>query len=81
MTASCLRYDRILQGTKNGAPLETALAIYENTKRRIATSGSYAVTPYVIPDGMMTHGVHMIFSFFYTELGRACVPWHAIECM
>lgn len=59
------------RATKNAVALETALAIYENTKRRIATPGSYRVAPYVIPDGMMTHGVNMIFSFFYTELGRA----------
>ena len=59
------------RATKNEVALQTALEIYENTKRRIATPGSYRVAPYVIPDGMMTHGVNMIFSFFYTELGRA----------
>lgn len=59
------------KATKNERALKTALAIYESTRRRIATPGSYAVAPYVIPDGMMTHGVNMIFSFFYTELGRA----------
>ena len=57
--------------TKNEKAKEIALAIYENTKRRIETPGSYKVSPYVIPDGMKTHGINMAFSFFYTELGRA----------
>lgn len=57
--------------TKNEQAKEIALNIYEQTKRRMATPGSYQVAPYVIPAGMKTHGVNMIFCFFYTCLGRA----------
>ena len=59
------------RATGDKRALDVALAAYENTKARIATPGSYRVAPYVSADGTMTHGVHMIFSFFYTELGRA----------
>ena len=57
--------------TQNEQAKEIALEIYEQTRRRMATPGSYRVAPYVIPEGMKTHGVNMIFSFFYTCLGRA----------
>lgn len=59
------------KATKNEKAKEIAIAAYENTKRRIEAPGSYKVLPYVIPTGMKTHGVNMVFSFFYTELGRA----------
>ncbi len=50
---------------------KTAIEIYEETIRRIKTPGSYSVDPYLIPAGMKTHGVNMVFSFFYTNLARA----------
>ena len=48
-----------------------ALETFENTWDRIQRPGSYRVAPYVIPDGMKTHGVNMCYSFFYNCLGRA----------
>lgn len=48
-----------------------ALEIYENTRRRIHTPGSYRVAPYVIEKGTKTHGVNMIFAYFYHNLGLA----------
>ena len=57
--------------TGNEKAKEIGIAIYENTLKRINTPGSYKVSPYVIPEGMKTHGVNMIFSFFYTNFGRA----------
>ncbi len=57
--------------TKSEKAKEMAIAIYENTKKRLETPGSYFVAPYVIPEGMKTHGVNMIFSFFYYNLGKA----------
>lgn len=57
--------------TGNEKAKEIGIAIYENTLKRINTPGSYKVSPYVIPEGMKTHGVNMIFSFFYTNFARA----------
>ena len=57
--------------TGNERALELALAGFESTWARICSPGSYRVAPYVIPEGTMTHGVHMIFSFFYEQLGKA----------
>ena len=57
--------------TRNERAKEIALAIFESTNRRINTPGSYRVAPYVIPEGMKTHGVNMSFSFFYHQLAKA----------
>lgn len=57
--------------TKNEEAKALAIEIFEQTYKRINTPGSFRVAPYVIPDGMKTHGVNMIFSFFYTCLARA----------
>lgn len=46
-----------------------AVETFENTWRRQQRPGSYRVAPYVIPEGMKTHGVNMIF--FYDQLGKA----------
>lgn len=57
--------------TKNEEAKKIALEIFESTWVRQQNLGSYKVAPYVIPDGMKTHGVNMIFSFFYECLGKA----------
>ncbi len=57
--------------TKNEEALRIALETFENTNRRLNNPGSYKVAPYVIPEGMKTHGVNMIFSFFYHCLAKA----------
>ena len=44
---------------------EIALEIYEDTLKRLEVPCEIKVAPYVIPKGMKTHGVNMIFSFFY----------------
>ena len=50
---------------------EIALEIYEDTLKRLEVPHQIKVAPYVIPKGMKTHGVNMIFSFFYYNLGKA----------
>lgn len=50
---------------------QIAVETYENTLWRINHPGSYEVAPYVIKDGIKTHGVYMIFSYFYYQLGKA----------
>lgn len=57
--------------TGNADAREIALSIFASTNKRLNTPGSYRVAPYVIPDGMKTHGVNMIFSFFYHNLAKA----------
>ncbi len=59
------------KATGNPVARKIALDIFDSTRARIHSPGSYKVAPYIIPDGMITHGVNMIFSFFYTELARA----------
>ncbi|MBE6559810.1 MAG: hypothetical protein E7662_01690 [Ruminococcaceae bacterium] len=56
--------------TGNEEAKQIALDIYANTLDRLGRPGSYKVAPYVIPEGMKTHGVNMIFAFFYDCLGR-----------
>ncbi len=56
--------------TGDETALETALKIYECTKRQMENPGSYSVAPYVIPKGTKTHGVNMIFSYFYHCLAK-----------
>jgi len=48
-----------------------AVETYENSLWRIEHPGTYHVAPYVINEGMKTHGVNMIFSYFYYQLGKA----------
>ena len=57
--------------TKNEEAKKIALETFENTWWRQNHLGSYKVAPYVIPEGMKTHGVNMSFSFFYDALGKA----------
>jgi N-acylglucosamine 2-epimerase len=46
-----------------------ALETYENVQRRLAHPGSYETAPYPIPEGVKAHGVSMIFSLVFHELG------------
>lgn len=57
--------------TKNETAKKIALETYESTLARLNLPGSYRVAPYEIPEGTKTHGVNMIFSFFYYNLGKA----------
>jgi N-acylglucosamine 2-epimerase len=46
-----------------------ALETYENVQGRLARPGSYQTDPYPIPEGVKAHGVSMIFSLVFHELG------------
>lgn len=59
------------KATHNAEARQIALETYENTLARLNQPGSYRVAPYVIPEGTKTHGVNMIFAYFYEELGKA----------
>ncbi len=58
------------RATKDETAKQLAIDTYKNTYERIRTPGSYQVAPYVIDKGMKTHGVNMIFSYFYYQLGK-----------
>ena len=70
--------------TGNEEAKEIALRIYDNTSKALEHPDKVRVAPYVIPEGMKTHGVNMIFSFFYYNLGKAlgrediCQHGHAL---
>lgn len=68
VTAGMTEYFR---ATKNEVAQRLALETYITTLTRLATPGSYEIAPYHIPPGLKTHGVAMIFSLFFYELGEA----------
>ncbi len=49
--------------------ISLALETYENVQHRLARPGSYETAPYPLPDGVKAHGVSMIFSLVFHELG------------
>lgn len=56
--------------TGNQAALDLALETAANIQQRLQKPGSYGVAPYEIPAGLKTHGIAMIYSFFFYNLGE-----------
>lgn len=56
--------------TNNETALNMALDTAQQIQKRLAQPGSYGVAPYEIPPGLKTHGIAMIFSFFFYNLGE-----------
>ena len=56
--------------TGNETAKKIALDTFDSMWDRIQRPGSYKVAPYVIPEGMETHGIYM-GAFVYNELGKA----------
>jgi N-acylglucosamine 2-epimerase len=50
--------------------IDLALATYDNVQRRLARPGSYRTEPYPLPPGVKAHGISMIFSHVFNELGQ-----------
>ncbi|MCL4298102.1 MAG: AGE family epimerase/isomerase [Anaerolineae bacterium] len=50
--------------------IDLALATYENVQRRLTRPGSYKTEPYPLPEGVKAHGISMIFSLVFHELGH-----------
>lgn len=59
-----------IRATGDSAARELAAATFHNVNARLQRPGSYETAPYAIPAGMKAHGVSMIFSFAFFELGR-----------
>lgn len=49
--------------------LQLARETYANVQRRLARPGAYGTAPLPIPTGAKAHGISMIFSLVFTELG------------
>lgn len=54
-------------GNQEAAAL--ALETYHNVQKRLNNPGSYETAPYPLPAGVKAHGVSMIFSLVFHELG------------
>ncbi len=56
----------------NGNPRALALAreTFASVQKRLSVPGAYPTAPLPIPPGAKAHGISMIFSLVFTELGR-----------
>ncbi len=50
--------------------IDIAFETCESARERLARPGSYLTAPYIVPEGAKAHGVSMIFSSVFYELGR-----------
>ena len=79
----------LARATGDPEVLALALETYENTQQRLTRPGSYETAPYPLPAGGKAHGISMIFSLVFHELGLltedeailAAGLWHAEEVM
>lgn len=60
---------QLARATGDQEALALALETYENVQRRLARPGTYETAPYPLPEGVKAHGVSMIFSLVFHELG------------
>jgi N-acylglucosamine 2-epimerase len=59
----------LARATGDQEAIDLALETYENVQRRLARPSSYETAPYPLPEGVKAHGVSMIFSLVFHELG------------
>lgn len=60
----------LARATGDPEATDLALATYQNVQRRLARPGSYRTEPYPLPEGVKAHGISMIFSLVFNELGH-----------
>ncbi|MFW6155987.1 MAG: AGE family epimerase/isomerase [Armatimonadota bacterium] len=58
------------RATGEQQPIDIALETYQAARERLANPESYLTAPYAVPEGAKAHGVSMIFSSVFYELGR-----------
>ena len=58
------------RATGNQEAIDLALETYANVQHRLARPGSYKTDPYPLPEGVKAHGISMIFSQVFNELGH-----------
>jgi N-acylglucosamine 2-epimerase len=59
----------LARATGDQDAIALALETYDNVQQRLARPGSYETAPYPILEGVKAHGVSMIFSLVFHELG------------
>ncbi len=59
----------LARATGDPQAIQLARETFANVQRRLAQPGSYGTAPLPIPVGAKAHGVSMIFSLVFTELG------------
>ena len=59
----------LARATGDQESIDLALATYENVQQRLARPGSYETAPYPLSAGVKAHGVSMIYSLVFHELG------------
>ena len=60
----------LARATGDQDAVHLARETYANVQRRLAQPGSYGTAPLPIPPGAKAHGISMIFSLVFTELGE-----------
>ncbi len=60
----------LAKATGSREAIDLALETYENVQRRLNQPGSYKTEPYPLPKGVKAHGISMIFSLVFNELGH-----------
>ncbi len=60
----------LARATGDQKAIAQALETYHNVQRRLAKPGSYQTAPYPLPEGVKAHGISMIFSHAFNELGQ-----------
>ncbi len=59
----------LARATGDHQAIQLARETYANVQRRLARPGSYGTAPMPIPPGLKAHGISMIFSLVFTQLG------------
>jgi N-acylglucosamine 2-epimerase len=59
----------LARATVNPEAIQLARETYASVQGRLSQPGSYGTFPMPIPAGLQTHGISMIFSLVFTELG------------
>lgn len=59
----------LARATGDSEAIDLALQTYQNVQQRLAAPGSYQTAPYPLPKGVKAHGISMIFSQVFNELG------------
>jgi N-acylglucosamine 2-epimerase len=60
----------LAKATGNSEAIDLALETYDNVQNRLSRPGSYKTDPYPLPEGVKAHGISMIFSLVFNELGH-----------
>lgn len=58
-----------VRATGDQEAIDLTLETYANVQQRLKVPGSYETAPYPLPEGVKAHGVSMIFSLVFHELG------------